>query len=81
MQQVVYDLTERELELVFFYREFKEWFSGLSAPARRTLAALPRETRLLLARQAVQHRLVHSVVEGVFVPGTVVVHDRRLVAA
>lgn len=77
----VHTITDNEIELVCFYKEFKDWYSGLSAPARRTLSKLPREVRLSVARTAVEHRLVHSVVQSIPVATSGAFDHRPLIAA
>lgn len=50
-------VTAQELEYLLFIQEFSEWLSGLSAPARRQIKALPTEARMSLARQIVDKRV------------------------
>jgi len=77
----VHAITENEIDLVCYYKEFKDWYSGLSAPARRTLSKLPREVRLSIARTAVEHRLIHGIVQSIPIAPAKVHDQRPLIAA
>lgn len=62
---VVKTLTDDEVDALIYYREFKEWYAALSAPARRTLAQLPADTRLSIVNRLIARRLNNEIVQGV----------------
>lgn len=74
-------VSAAELDMIIYYREFKEWYSALSAPARKTLALLPTEDRLSIADRAVRHRLVYGVGERAVIARPVFKKQRYLIAA
>lgn len=60
----VHTLQDNEIDIIVYYREFKEWYAALSAPARRTLATLPATTQLFVADRSITHRLAHEIGES-----------------
>lgn len=73
-------INSDELDLVLYWREFKAWYAALSAPARRTLAQLDRDSRLAVAHRAV-HMRIHRIIEGTRIPGAVIENQFDLIAA
>ena len=61
----VQNLTDNEIDFIVYYREFRDWFAALSAPARRTLALLPADRQLLIADRSITHRLNHEGIQSV----------------
>lgn len=62
-QQVdgVVTVSDAELDVLLYVREFQEWYAKLSEPVRRTLARLPEDARLLAVDRVVQYRLIHDI--------------------
>ena len=62
-------ISEVELAHIVFLREFKEWLTGLSGPARRNIERLPGDMQMSLARVIVNKRLNRLGEHGIWVSG------------
>lgn len=68
-------ISEDEIDLILDWREFTAWYDALSAPAKRTLAILPNDTKLSIARRAV-HLRKHGIIQRVFVATPPIQNER-----
>jgi len=75
MSGVHVTVTDKELEMILYFRAFETWYAGLSEPAKDHLDSLPDDTILALVRSTVMYRLEHDLIDSIGVSSPILVQQ------